>query len=144
MPRPTPFPSRTVFCALALMVATVACNSDGVTNPEADIPGTYSLKTVNGSPLPYTVVDSEGSYIIVSDVMTLDKDKTWKESISYRLDQTTPIVAEPDWDRGTWTLAGGVLTFHSTAYSDEPAYTATHSGNTLTVTALGLVQVFQK
>lgn len=144
MPRSTPFPSRIVFCALALMVATVACNSDGVTNPEAEVAGTYSLKTVNGSPLPYTVVDSEGSYIIVTDVMTLNKDKTWKESISYQLDQTTPIVAEPDWDGGTWTLAGDVLTFRSTYDPNEPPYTATHSANTLTVTALGLLQVFQK
>lgn len=144
MPGLTHFRRRNVFCTLALMVAAAACNSDVVTDPQAEVTGTYALKTVNGSPLPYTVVDSEGSYIIVTDVMTLNDDKTWKESISYQLDQSTPIVAEPDWDRGTWTLAGDALRFQSTFYPSEPPYTATHSANTLTVTALGLLQVFQK
>lgn len=96
-----------------------------MTDPGAAVTGTCTLKTVNGSPLPYAFVDSVASFIIVSDVITVNKDKTWEESLSYQLDQSTPVMAEPDWDGGTWTLAGDVLTLESALYFDGTPYTAT-------------------
>src|SRR5215212_10307686 len=97
---------RRLFAALAF-VALAACGSDSSTNPNNDtVEGSYSLRTVNGQPLPYTVQANGNTLVLTSDVMTIAAGGSWTEVTSYRLTSGGQTTDEVDADSGTWTRSG--------------------------------------
>ena len=53
---------------LAAVIALAACNNDA-TSPSVSLVGTYSLRTINGNPLPFTF--SNGA-VLVNDQLTVE------------------------------------------------------------------------
>lgn len=65
------------FLMVALAVALSACGSDNNSvTPTVSLFGNYSLRTVNGFPLPFTFSDGSS---VTSDVLTLNSDGTFTE-----------------------------------------------------------------
>lgn len=111
---------RKIVVLLAAM-SLAACNNDS-TSPNGSVVGSYSLRTVNGSSLPYTF--SNGA-VLVSDQLTLNSDGTY-------FDQATFSNASPSTEQGTWSVNNNLITLND--QTDQLTYTASVSGTVLTET----------
>ena len=104
--------------------------------------GSYSLRTVNGSPIPYTVIQiGADKYEIVSDVVTINEGGTWSETGTDRTTQNGQVTNGTITDNGTYTLNGTAITLVST---QSGTVNGAVGAGTLTITAEGVVLVYQK
>ena len=127
--------------ALLALATVAACGSDTSTNPANDkVEGSYSLRTVNGQPLPFTVQANGVTAVITSDVMTIAEGGSWTEVTAYRKSANGQTTNEVDADSGTWTRVGDTMTFnsnlvgtfqgsyaHGSVTFDDPGYLAVYS-----------------
>ena len=108
--------------ALILAVfALAACNNDS-TSPNGSVVGSYSLRTVNGSNLPYTF--SDGS-VLVADQLTLNSNGTYVDIASFSNSTSST-------EQGFWSISNNLITFND--QTDAINYTASVSGSVLTET----------
>jgi hypothetical protein len=132
---------RRLFAALAL-AAVAACGSDTSTNPNNDaVEGSYSLHTVNGQPLPYTVQGNGVTIVLTSDVLTVSEDGSWKETITYRQTSDGVTTNEADADAGSWTRVANTITFESSAVG---VFEGTYAKGTVTFDDPGFLAVFKR
>ena len=106
---------------LMAFVALAACNNDA-TSPNGSVSGSYSLRTVNGSNLPYTF--SDGS-VLVSDQLTLSSNGSYVDVATFSNGATQQ-------EQGLWSLNNNLITFND--QTDGINYTASVSGSVLTET----------
>jgi len=120
---------------LLAVVALAACNNDS-TSPNGSVVGSYSLRTVNGNPLPYTF--SNGS-VLVSDQLTLNANGTYTDVATFSNVNSTP-------EQGYWSINNNLISF--TDQVTNTSYTGSLSGSVLTETfALNsgtLTEVYQR
>ena len=120
---------------LLAVVALAACNNDS-TSPNGSVVGNYSLRTVNGNPLPYTF--SDGS-VLVSDQLTLNSNGTYTDVATFSNANPTP-------EQGYWSINNNLISF--TDQVTNTSYTGSLSGSVLTETfALNsgtLTEVYQR
>ena len=129
-----------LLAALSLLVLLAGCGGDGSTDPTAGIAGTYSLRTVNGSPLPYTLQQSGTFKLeITSDAYALTDNGTWTEAWSERTTSNGQVTTETFTDAGTYSRSGTAITLVSPGAG---AVSGTVSGGTLTLAAQGFSLVF--
>ena len=101
------------------LVALAACTNDS-TSPNGNVTGTYSLRTVNGNPLPFTF--SDGS-VLVSDRLSLNSDGTY-------VDIATFSNAGSATEQGLWSINNNLITFND--QTDAFTYNGSVSGSVLT------------
>ena len=131
---------RRLFAVFAL-ATLAACASDS-TNPNNDaVEGVYSLRTVNGQPLPYTVQQNGTTIVLTSDVLTVSEDGSWNETIAYRLTQNSQTTNEADADAGSWSRSGSVISFNSNSVGP---FSGTYAKGTVTFDDPGFVAVFKR
>ena len=122
--------------ALAAVVVTLAaCGSDKKITGPTDVVGTYSLATIDGSPLPYTVPNNPTNTIVIqSGLVMLNSDNSYTIGGTGTSDGGDPqaVIA----DAGTYAFSGSTVTFTSTAHPGL-IYTATATTTTLTETVPG-------
>jgi hypothetical protein len=117
----------------ALAIVMAACGSQDATSPSTSVSGDYALRTVNGSPLPYTFSDGT---TLTSDVLTLRSDGTFSESAQFR-DGTVLVL------QGFYSANNGAIAF--TDQDTGTTFSGSVSGDVLTeIFANGLTEVFQK
>ena len=130
------------FVALLAFAALAACGGDSSTSP-ASVTGSYTLRTVNGTPLPYTLIQlGNFKYEITSDVITLNDGGTFTESGADRTtEEDGTVTTSTITDAGTYTLAGTAITLNS---PDSGSINGSVSDGTLTLTGEGVVAVYSK
>ena len=121
---------RLVMLALAGCTMLAACSTDS-TGPNGSVAGTYTLRTIDGQPLPYTF---SGGLRLTSDELTLRTDGTY-EDVSRYSDGTSFV------DDGDYTNYNGAVTFYS---SSGETYQGSVSRDVLTQILNGYTQVFQR
>lgn len=94
--------------ALTAMVALLAACAGDSTGPEADDDtpspsGTYSLQSVNGSPLPAVIPTADTNLTVTSGTLTLEDEGRFTHVIEF--DGMPDLVGT-----GDWTLDQGVVT----------------------------------
>ena len=104
---------------LAAVVALAACSNDATT-PSVSLVGTYSLRTINGNPLPFTF--SSGS-VLVSDRLSLNVDNSYVDIATFSNGSTST-------EQGFWSSNNNVITFND--QTDNIQYTGSLSGSVLT------------
>ena len=104
---------------LAAIVALAACSNDA-TSPSVSLVGTYSLRTINGNPLPFTF--SSGS-MLVSDRLSLNADNSYVDIATFSNGSTST-------EQGFWSSNNNVITFND--QTDNIQYTGSLSGSVLT------------
>ena len=114
----------------ALATTLAACSVDS-TGPNGSVAGTYTLRTINGSTLPYTF---SGGLRLISDDLTLYGDGTYRDVSRY--DTGSDRV-----EQGNFTSYNGALTFES-EFGD--VYQGSVSGDVLTQIVNGYTQVFER
>jgi hypothetical protein len=116
----------------------IACGGDSVTS--TDLFGSYTLSTVNGSPLPYSISSTEQ---VLSDKIVITNDKQWTENGSLSIVQAGQTDVGPFSDFGTVTQTGTEISLYSTDNS-QTAYGGTFGKSSMTVTSIGFTFVFNK
>src|SRR5512146_3171833 len=98
---------RRLIPLVALAVA-VACGSDSTTQPTvASLAGTWTLQSVNGSPLPFTVTQTGTDKVeLLSDVVTASANGTYTEAVQFRTTLNGQSTTDTESDAGTFTLNG--------------------------------------
>jgi hypothetical protein len=128
--------------ANALAFATlVACGADS-TGPRIEaLEGSYSLKTVNGQPLPVTLQGDGFTIKLTSDVMTFAANGTWTEAFVFQRTVGTTTTDETESDAGSWTRIGNTISLQS---PEIGAFQGTLLNGSLTFNDPGFVQVYSK
>ena len=117
----------------ASMLAASACGSDSPTGPK-DVPGIYSLATVDGLSLPVTVPNPRNHVIVVNSVTaTLNANDTYAVAGTGTEDGNASTVLT---DAGTFTQSGATLHFTSTSLGGA-TYTATAKTDTVVMSLPG-------
>lgn len=131
------------FVLLVLAVFAGACSdSTGPSELEADISGTYTLQTVNGASPPAIIVQVGADRIeVTGGQLTLNRDKTFGSSISYRVVQGGNTSTDTQNDSGTYQQNGNMVQL---SRGNGTRDSGSVSGDTLTIVAGGVTLVFQK
>jgi hypothetical protein len=127
----------------AALVTLAGCGSDGSTNAgPASVAGIYTLRTINGSSLPYTLVQLDDNKLeVMASAMTLKAEGTWTESGIVRVTEGGTVTTLPGANAGTYTLTGTMITLVS---SESGTSSGTVDGGTLRLTEGGLLSVYTK
>jgi hypothetical protein len=129
------------FVALLAFAALAACGGDSSTSPGV-VTGTYTLRSVNGAPLPFTVIQiGADKYEITSDVIILSEGGTFSESTNDRTTQNGVVTTSTITDGGTYSLTGTAISLVS---AQSGTISGSVSNGTLTLTAEGLALVYTK
>lgn len=87
---------RKLLGVVALCLVQAACSGDATRpSPTAQIAGEYALQTINGQPLPYTLVEVFGGYLLqqLDGSITLNVDRTYSEQALLR--ETISAIGGP-------------------------------------------------
>ena len=115
---------------LAMAATLAACNADS-TQPSGTIIGTYSLRTINGSTLPYTF---SSGLTLSSDVLSLNSDGSFQDVSTY-------TNGSQSVETGFWANNNGFVEFtDNTGFSFEGSV----SGDVLTENVSGFTQAYQR
>lgn len=103
--------------AVVALVAAAACslNTEVDSGPlVGDISGTYTLQTMNGTPLPFSIVSHDTTVVIDTDVLTVGSSGSWTETLTYRQTAgTDPTTNETLSYTGIWGRSGNSLNFRT-------------------------------
>jgi hypothetical protein len=131
---------RKVLMAL-LVTVSLACDSD-VTG-SSTVNGPYTLRTVNGSPLPYITSGSGTTKSeIVDDVITLYEGGTYAELGHSRITVNGQVTTETTTEGGTYSLFGNSVILRSG--NGIHVRMPTIEANTMTLVENGMRSVFRK
>jgi hypothetical protein len=127
--------------ALLVLATALGCGGDSSTAPKDTVAGTYTLQTVNGIPLPFTVIQLDSvKFEIINDSFTLTADKNWTEAGQSRTTLSGQVTTDPIADSGTYVLSGTTITLISANGSID----GTLGGGTLTLTNDAVIAVYKK
>lgn len=123
-------------CALAMLVTVTGCGGDEAPNAPESITGTYTLRTVNGSPPPVTLgeyTDESGSYKleVLGGSITLEQGGSYRENHTFR--ETIDGVVQPPEEApetGMWGRDGNAVTLRT---PDGNAIVMTYAAGALTL-----------
>jgi hypothetical protein len=121
---------RLAIAALAIMLA--GCTNNDINAPNGSVTATFSLRTVNGSPLPYTFTNGP---TVESDVLSLFNDGTYSDAA--QLGDGTVAV-----EQGYYGNNNGAFTF--TDYTNGNAYHGSLSGSVMTEISGNNTYVYQQ
>jgi hypothetical protein len=121
------------------LMFSVACLGDGMTG-SSSVTGSYTLRTINGSNLPYTVTGT--GMEIVDETITLYEGFTYIKSGHTRTTTNGQVTTQTTNDSGTYGLQGTSITFNSNAGGQGTL--ALIDGNKLTIVKAGITSVFRK
>lgn len=121
------------FLLVAAALCLAACSDNNSTEPTGNLVGTYQLRTINGSQLPFTF--SDGS-TIVSDQLTLGADGTYNDVAQFSDGEVFD-------EQGFWNNNNGTILFDPTTGGGQ--YQGSVSGSVLTeIFPGGPTEVYQK
>lgn len=120
----------------ALVLALPGCDvAGGTTGAETSIAGTYSVQTVDGHPLPYTL----NSQVLTAASLLLKTDNTWSVTFTSHF---TAGGDSSESNNGTYTYSNNDLALKSAL--DASVSHGSFSGTTLTVNGDDGVYVLKK
>ena len=121
----------------------LGCGSDSTTQPtQASLAGTWSLQTINGSPLPFVTTQTGTSKTeIVSDIVTASATGTYTEVAQTRTTLNGQATLSTQSDAGTYTVTGNAVVIRS---NDGTSVSGTVKGDTFTVAGNGVAFEFKK
>ncbi|HEY0024135.1 MAG TPA: hypothetical protein VGB24_14535 [Longimicrobium sp.] len=136
---------RRILALVALALPLLAaCNDDSTGSGEASIPGTYTLRTVQGKKLPVTVPSGTGADVtITSGATTLQPNETYTLQLTFRTTEGTVVKTETYTEQGTYILN---LDYDRITFVRSPSdsYPASIGDGKMVVDEEGLAFVYRK
>lgn len=140
--------------AVAAVVVLAACgttrDASSTSGPtQASVAGTYTLKTVNGNPLPFvTQQDANVTAKMTSAQFTFASGGTWTQTQHYQTTINGTTSSDTFDESGTFTVSGTTVTLKITSAANGGpqtfSMTSDEAGNTLTLTESGYTFVYAK
>lgn len=130
-----------------LLCATMvsACGGDTPGTPiSTDITGTYTLKTMNGSPLPFVIQSGTTTVTRLSDTLIVSSNGTWSQTIAYRETVNGQTTNTTGTRGGPWERREDSKVYLNSSDGPSGNYGGTYSANTLTLGNSGYVFVYTK
>lgn len=119
---------------------TQACSDQPGTS--SDLPGVYSLRSVNNNPLPERIFEDDVRSVHIAEAhITLLDDSTFVDARRFRITTSEGVGEASDTTRGTVSLSGDKLDFTTTA---GDVYQMVWQGLALTHYAEGATYRFNK
>lgn len=127
---------------LSIVILVVTSCDNGVTGITTVV-GNWTLRTVNGSALPYTITSSGGNKTeIIDDTIILYEGFTFAETIHTRVTQNGQVSTVTTGETGSYSLFGTSVTL--TGNSGALARRGLIDGNTMTIVENGVVSAYKK
>lgn len=127
---------------LATILTACGGDSDGPTGPDTSHVGTYTLSTLNGTNLPFVLVQVGNDKLeITQGSMTLNADNTFSDRATLRETVGGAVSTEQSTSTGTYSRNNNALSF---TYSDGSVIAGSLSGGQLTIAQDGVVGVYRK
>jgi hypothetical protein len=119
-----------------------ACGGDSSTGVNGDATGTYTLSSINGNSIPYSIpVDATTTVTFTGGNFTISSSGDFSETISYDVTVSGQTTSTTSVCPGTYDQSGTHFTFVEAA-SDNPdcgaTYTGSWNGSTTFTIAFGL------
>ena len=135
---------RRLLTMLAL-TGFAACGGDSPTEVKVSTEGSYTLRTVNGAPLPYLIPEATtatSKYEIMDATTTLNIGGTYTyfDHVRFTFNGKAEILSYME--AGTFTLSGTAINLRSN--QGGALMSGTLGANTLTVVAQGTSYVYTK
>lgn len=127
-----------------LLLAPIACGGDsGPIGPEPSVAGTYTLRTVDGAPIPVTLSES-GTYRleVIGGRIVLDPEDTFATFTEFRETRGTEVSIEPVTVVGSYVVNGSNISMTNAATGG--VVIANHAAGTLTLVDAGLTIVYRR
>ena len=103
-----------------------------------DISGTYTLVSINGTPLPYTMTHEPPGVRVTSGRFTINPDGTCSSNTAFVLPSGEPMSREVS---ATWTRDGSKLTM---VWQGAGSTSGTIAGDTFTMDNEGQILAYRK
>ena len=124
---------------VAFVLLLVSCGDS--TGPET-FPGTYDLRSVGDTQLPYLVAQAGLDKLeVTAGVLRIEADDTFTLSLTFRLTNNSGTQETTDEETGTWSAKGPAITFTS---EDGTSRAGSKAGDIIIVTNVGLPWLFEK
>lgn len=129
---------RRILQSLLPLIFVVACSDS--TSPTTTLTGTWSLESVNGKPLPFTL--PETGEVVTAESFTLLASGRFTMSTTFRMTVNGNVTSESIPDGGTYVVNGFTVQF--TYDSDGSNDMATMNGDTFILEDIGQVWVYRR
>ena len=130
-----------VLLGLAMLVS-VGCFDDYSTGV-GTVTGAYTLRTINGSALPYTItVDASTQKEIVDDVITLFSGGSYSRTQHANLTVSGQTTSQTNTEGGAYVLLGTSVTLNPSPSGRSTVTTV--DGKTMTLVDSGITWTFMK
>jgi hypothetical protein len=124
------------------MLFSLACFDDYSTSV-GTITGAYTLRTINGAPLPYTIdVNASTRKEIVDDVITLFSGGTYSRTQHANITVSGQTTSQTNTESGPYQPLGTSVTL--TPSGGGPTTITTIDGRTMTLVESGITWTFRK
>jgi hypothetical protein len=120
--------------AILAFASLAGCSKDSSTGP-VSIVGTYSLQSVNGTPLPFIAQASDPKIEILSDLITINAGTAFGRNALVRTTYGTSASTTTSTDAGTYVVNGTAISF--TFNSTNSTSTGTINNGVLVVAESG-------
>lgn len=128
--------------AAALVTGSIAC-SDISGLGVNDVAGSYELRTFNGFTLPtVSYQDQFQQHQLLGETFTIYTDGSYTDDYTIRIFSNGGTTTQNFRDTGTWFQNNNAIQFRDDASGD--VFNGSITGNTLTVSQLGDVYVYQR
>jgi hypothetical protein len=136
--------ARTIACAVAIATVTLAACFGRDLVGSSSSTGKYTLRTVNDSPLPYTISSSGGAKTeIIRDLIELYPGGTYAEGGNTRITAANgAVTTDTIISTGNWSTFGNSVSLRNNEGRLPTA--GTIDGNTMKLTENGRTSVYQK
>jgi hypothetical protein len=108
---------RKLIALVAFAATAASCRLNTEPDPGplvGDLAGTYTLQSMNGTALPFSIVSNDTTVLIDTDIMVLGSNGDWNETVTYRQTAgTNPTTNESFTLNGAWSRNGNSLNFRT-------------------------------
>ena len=128
------------------LASASACGDDDPSGPSTDMRGTYTLRSVNGTAVPATLLNTGSSkFEVTGGALELKAQSEFEARVETRTTVGTEVETETDEAEGTWGMSGNQIVLTS----DGETITGSVSGDSITITdnatiGIPVVLVFRK
>jgi hypothetical protein len=131
------------FLAAATIVLLIACGDSPTDPTAASLAGTWTLQTVNGAAVPFTLVGSGANRTdLTKGSVALSSTGGYTQSVELVTYTSGQPATNTLADAGTFTIDGSTITF--TSSNGGAAQAATVSGSSMTLAFQGTSVVYVK
>src|SRR4051794_31957175 len=95
------------FMIMLASIALAGCGGDATTAPTATIAGTWNLKSINGTPLPFTLAQTGTNKLeLMSDVFVISGTGSFTQTTTLRSTTNGVPTTQSLADAGSYVLNG--------------------------------------